>query len=80
MGAWRSPQTQSLHQEIQLNQPGASAPHQGTKMKTAKFVFDGIEGYVNKSGFMHWATFYCDMSHAIGGLKEAVEKAYKTLK
>ena len=45
----------------------------------AKFMFDGIEGWVNKSGFMHWAAFYCDMSHAIGGLKEAVEKAYKTL-
>jgi hypothetical protein len=48
-------------------------------MKTAKFVFDGIEGYVNKSGFMHWSNFSCDMGCAIGALKLVVEKAYKTL-
>ena len=48
-------------------------------MKTAKFVFDGIEGYVNKSGFMRWATFSCNMGCAIGALKAAVEKAHKTL-
>ena len=48
-------------------------------MKTAKFVFDEIEGYVNKNGFMRWATFSCDMRCAIGKLKLIAEKAYKTL-
>ena len=48
-------------------------------MKTAKFVFDGIEGYVNKNGFMQWGTFSCDMQCAIGKLKLIVEKAHKTL-
>ena len=60
-----------------------TAPQQPTnqrnKMKTAKFVFDGIEGYVNKNGFMQWATFSCDMQCAVGELKLIVEKAYKTL-
>ena len=47
--------------------------------KTAKFVFDGIEGYVNKSGWMQWGYMSCDMGCAIGALKLVVEKAHKTL-
>jgi hypothetical protein len=46
----------------------------------AKFVFDGIEGWVNKSGWVQWATLSCDMACAIGGLQAAVEKAFKTIK
>ena len=45
----------------------------------AKFMFDGIEGWVNKSGFMQWSHFSCDMTCAMGELRLAVEKAHKTL-
>jgi hypothetical protein len=48
--------------------------------KTAKFVFNEIEGYVNKSGWMQWGYMSCDMSCACGNLKLAVKTAYKTFK
>lgn len=48
-------------------------------MNSTKFTFAHMTGWVDRSGFMMWGGIHCQKSAAKGGLRLAVEAAFKTL-